>query len=183
MASVDHSVLIGGPERREIRIDPYDPSWPDQYEQHRRTICAALSQRLLAIHHIGSTSVPRLAAKPIIDILVIVADSADENAYVPDLEAVGFVLRVREPEMHEHRMLRTPSLSAHVHVFSPDAPEIDRYLKFRDRLRQVSADRLLYEETKRRLAVQSWNDVDDYADAKSSVVEAIMKRARIASSQ
>jgi GrpB-like predicted nucleotidyltransferase (UPF0157 family) len=177
MPSTDYSVLIGEPEKREIRIDRYDPSWPDQYEEHRKTICLALGQRLFAIHHIGSTSVPGLAAKPIIDILAIVADSSDENAYIPDLEAAGYVLRVREPKSHEHRMLRTPSRSAHVHVFSSGAPEINRYLIFRDRLRKSSTDRLLYEETKRRLAAQSWNDVNDYADAKSSVVEAIIAAA------
>jgi GrpB-like predicted nucleotidyltransferase (UPF0157 family) len=177
MADFDYSVLIGGPEKREVRIDPYDPSWPHQYEEHSRTIRLALGQRLLAIHHIGSTSVPGLAAKPIIDILIIVADSSNENAYVPDLEAVGYVLRVREPELHEHRMLRTRSRSAHVHVYSWGAPEVERHLIFRDRLRKSSADRLLYEETKRRLAAQSWNDVNDYAEAKSSVVEAIIARA------
>lgn len=170
--------LIGGVEQRSIEIVDYDPRWPDQFLRHARTIAEALGPAALRIEHIGSTSVPALAAKPIIDILVVVADSADENSYLPALEKSGYELRVREPEFHEHRMLRTPAKEVHVHVFSPRSPEIERYLVFRDRLRQNAHDRQSYEAVKRELAARSWPDMNAYADAKTGTVEQIIAAAR-----
>ena len=101
--------LIGGAEKREITIANYDPGWPKQFERHAAIIADALGATALRIEHIGSTAVPGLAAKPIIDVLVVVPDSADESAYLPHLQAAGYVLRVREPDWNEHRMLRTPA--------------------------------------------------------------------------
>jgi GrpB-like predicted nucleotidyltransferase (UPF0157 family) len=131
----------------------------------------------LRIEHIGSTSVPGLAAKAIIDILLVVEDSGNEVSYLPELEAAGFVLRVREPEFHEHRMLRTPARDVHLHVFSLGSTEIERYLTFRDRLRRNVEDRQRYETTKRTLAAQSWSDMDAYANAKTEAVEGIIASA------
>ena len=172
--------LIGGIERRTIEIVDYQPRWREVFESHARIIAAALGAAALSIEHIGSTSVPGLAAKPIVDVLLVVADSADEAAYLPQLEAAGYVLRVREPDFHEHRMFRTPARDVHIHVFSPGSPEIERYLTFRDRLRRNSHDRQLYEQTKRRLASQPWPDMNAYADAKTQVVEGIIAAARAA---
>jgi GrpB-like predicted nucleotidyltransferase (UPF0157 family) len=121
--------------------------------------------------------VPGLAAKPILDVLLLVPDPADEAAYVPPLEAAGFLLHVREPDWHEHRLLRAQDPDVHLHVFSESSAEAGRMLLFRDHLRGNEADRALYEQTKRRLAAQSWTRVQDYADAKSEVVEAIIARA------
>jgi GrpB-like predicted nucleotidyltransferase (UPF0157 family) len=171
-------VLIGGPEHVEIVIVEYDPAWPERFEREATTIAGALGDRALRIEHIGSTSVPGLAAKPIIDILLVVEDSADERRYVPDLEAAGYVLRVREPDFHEHRMLRTPARDVHVHVFSSGSVEIERYLLLRDRLRSDDTDRRLYEDTKRALSARDWPTMNHYADAKSEVVEGIIARAR-----
>jgi GrpB-like predicted nucleotidyltransferase (UPF0157 family) len=108
--------LIGRIEKRKIKIVDYDPDWPKQFEMHARIIAGALGGLALRIEHVGSTSVPALAAKPIIDILFIVQDSADESAYLPQLEAAGYVLRVREPDWNEHRMLRTPEKDVHIHT-------------------------------------------------------------------
>ncbi len=177
MTHTNDTVLIGGPEKREIHVVPYDPDWPNQYERHRKTISRALGEALIAIHHIGSTSVPGLGAKPIVDILVVVADSSNESSYLPAFEAAGYVLRVREPDWYEHRMLRTPTRDTHIHVFSPDSPEIPRNLIFRDRLRRSPSHRLRYEQTKHRLAAQSWENMDDYAAAKSDVIESIIVAA------
>jgi GrpB-like predicted nucleotidyltransferase (UPF0157 family) len=132
------------------------------------------------LEHAGSTSVPGLAAKPIIDMLLVVADSADEPAYVPAMESTGYVLRIREPEWHQHRLFKGPDTNINLHVFSYGCPEIDRMLMFRDWLRSNDADRELYERTKRELAKQTWKYVQNYADAKTSVVEEIIARARAA---
>lgn len=170
--------LIGGAEKVEIRILDYDPNWPREFERHASVIGRALDKTALQIEHIGSTSVPGLAAKPIIDVLVVVADAATESAYLPQLEAAGYVLRVREPDWHEHRMFRTPEKNAHVHVYSTGCPEIARNLIFRDHLRQNSEDRRRYEQTKRALAAQEWLDMNDYATAKTDVIESIIAAAQ-----
>jgi len=169
--------LFGGIEQREIRIVAYDPEWPRTYELHADRIRRALGESLLLIEHIGSTSVPGLGAKPIIDILVVVPDSSDEASYVPHLEATGYQLRVREPDFHEHRMLRTPERDVHIHVFPEEAPEIERYLAFRDRLRTRPEERTRYEQVKRELAKRSWPHMNAYADAKGDVVESIIRAA------
>jgi GrpB-like predicted nucleotidyltransferase (UPF0157 family) len=172
-------VTIGEPELHDapITLADYDPAWPDLFAREEARIRAALGRRALLVAHAGSTSVPGLAAKPIIDIVLAVPDSADEPAYVPDLEAAGYVLRIREPDWHEHRMLRRRDPAVQVHVFTAGSPEIDRMLAFRDRLRTVPEDRQRYEASKRELAARRWRYVQDYADAKSSVVEEIIARA------
>jgi GrpB-like predicted nucleotidyltransferase (UPF0157 family) len=126
---------------------------------------------------VGSTSVPGLAAKPIIDMVLEVADSSEEAAYVPDLEAVGYALRIREPSWFEHRMLRDPDESVHLHVFSAGCPETRRMIRFRDHLCASAADRDLYAATKRELAAREWKYMQQYADAKTDVVAEIMARA------
>jgi len=170
--------LIGGAEKREIRIVDYDAGWPKKFETHAKRIAEALGGSALRIEHVGSTSVPGLAAKPIIDIIVVVADSADESVYLPRLEAAGYVLRVREPDWNEHRMLRTPERDVHVHVYSAGCPEIRRNLAFRDRLRRDDDDRRRYERTKRELAACEWPDMNAYAYAKTEVIESILAAAR-----
>jgi GrpB-like predicted nucleotidyltransferase (UPF0157 family) len=126
---------------------------------------------------VGSTAVPGLSAKPIIDIVLGVEDSADENSYLSDLEAAGYVLRIREPDWFEHRLLKGPGTDINLHVFTNGSEEIDRMILFRDHLRTDSDDRMLYGSVKRDLAAQQWQRVQDYADAKSPVVGEIMKRA------
>lgn len=167
--------LIGGVEAGEIKIADYDPQWPQRFAMHARVIGRALCNSALRIEHIGSTSVPGLAAKPIVDILIVVQDSADESTYLPQLEAAGYLLRVREPDWYEHRMFRTREKNAHLHIYSTGCPEIQRNLTFRDRLRQNSDDRLRYEQTKRELATRQWCDMNAYADAKTEVIESILK--------
>lgn len=171
-------VLIGGIEKRKIVVVDYDPAWPAQFQKHAAALSAALGAKALQIEHVGSTSVPGLAAKPIVDVDVVVADSSDESSYLPDLVQAGYVLRVREPDWHEHRMFRTPELDVHIHVFSPGCVEVARHLAFRDRLRACPEDRLLYQSVKRRLAQEDWPDMNAYAAAKGDVVEKILARAQ-----
>jgi GrpB-like predicted nucleotidyltransferase (UPF0157 family) len=161
----------------KIRLADYDPAWPGLFEREAARIRAALGDRVLRLEHIGSTSVPGLAAKPVIDILLIVADPADEDAYVAPLERAGYRLIIREPGWHQHRLLKGPDTDINLHVHPPDSPEVGRNLRFRDHLRADPADRALYERTKRELAAQDWTYTQQYADAKSDVVEAILLRS------
>lgn len=173
-----NEVLIGGVEKVAVSIVDYDPTWPNRFEQHAKRIRHVLGIKVIKVEHIGSTSVPDLSAKPIIDVLLVVKDSGDEGSYLPQLENAGYQLRVREPEFHEHRMVRTPERDVHIHIFSPDSPEIERYLTFRDRLRGNARDRARYEKTKRALAAKSWLDMNAYAEAKTKVIEDIIEKGR-----
>jgi len=161
-----------------IQIVDYDPEWPRLFEREAKRVQDTLGNRVLLIEHVGSTSVPGLAAKPRIDMLLVVADSADELAYVPALEAAAYALRIREPDWYEHRMFKGPDTDINLHVYSPGCVEIDRMLLFRNWLRSNASDRRLYERTKRELARQDWKYTQNYADAKTAVVEKILARAR-----
>ncbi len=174
------AVTIGEltPHSGPIELVDYDPEWPRLFEREATAIRAVLGDRALLIEHVGSTSVPGLAAKPKIDILLVVPNSSDEPAYVPPLEAAGYTLRIREPDWYEHRMFKGPNVDINLHVFSPGCPEIERMLLFRDWLRRNKADRQRYERTKRDLARQDWTHTQNYADAKTIVVEEIIARAR-----
>jgi GrpB-like predicted nucleotidyltransferase (UPF0157 family) len=121
--------------------------------------------------------VPGLAAKPIIDGLLVVTDSAAEETYLPALQAAGYLLRIREANWYEHRMFNGPDTEMNLHVFSSGCPEIDRMLKFRDWLRGNAADRDLYARTKLDLAQKEWKYTQNYADAKTAVIEEIIARA------
>jgi GrpB-like predicted nucleotidyltransferase (UPF0157 family) len=160
-----------------IRLVEYDPQWPDLFRREAARIRPALGDRALRIEHIGSTSVPGLAAKPVIDIVVTVADSSQEAEYVHLLDRAGYRLRLREPGWHEHRMFSGPDTRVNLHVYSQSCPEVDRILVFRDWLRNNPDDRELYARTKRELAQRTWRDVQDYADAKTAVIGMIMARA------
>lgn len=165
-------------EGKRIRLVAYDPSWPAQFRSHAATIAAALGDQALRIEHIGSTAVPGLVAKASVDILLVVPDSADEPAYRPGLEAAGYRLRIREPHWHEHRLFHPLEGGAKVHVVSRGCTEIDRWVSFRDRLRNHAGDRELYARTKRDLARKTWRDTNDYAEAKSEVIARILARGR-----
>lgn len=171
------------PHDAPIVLVEYDPAWPEQFAREAQRTHAALGPCALRIEHIGSSSVPGLIAKPIIDILLVVADSADEPSYVPALEKAGYVLRVREPEWHQHRMFKGPDINLNLHVFTVGSEEIDRVLMLRDRLRNNPSELALYAEAKRNLARQNWQYVQNYADAKSKVIEGIISRARASAEQ
>lgn len=161
----------------KIPIVEYDPEWPHLFRREADRIQAFLGQRALRIEHTGSSSVPGLAAKPIIDMLLVVCDSANESDYIPDLERAGYRLRIREANWHEHRLLKGPDTDINLHVLSAGCPEIERVLGFRDWLRTNAADRELYEQSKRDLAKQQWKYVQHYADAKTKIIEEIIARA------
>jgi GrpB-like predicted nucleotidyltransferase (UPF0157 family) len=173
-------VTIGGPRPLSGRIElrDYDPAWPLWYEREEARIRSALGDRVIRIEHVGSTAVPGLLAKPIIDITLEVSDSANERAYVPDLEAAGYVLRIREPAWFEHRLLK--GADANVHVFAAGCAEVNQMLVFRDWLRTNPGDRELYAATKRELAARDWKYGQQYADAKTPVIAEIIARAEAA---
>ena len=164
-----------------IQLVDYDAAWPCRFEAEAGRIRTALGARALRIEHVGSTAVPGLAAKPIIDIVLEVADSANEADYGALLEEAGYRLRVREPEWYEHRSFKSVAKDVNLHVFSAGCPETDRMVTFRDWLRTHADDRELYARAKRELAQRQWKYTQNYADAKTGVVEEILWRARAGS--
>lgn len=165
------------PLNRQIELSEYDPTWPDLFDREAARIHAALGEAVVQLEHVGSTSIPGIVAKPRIDILLIVPDSSNEAAYVAPMETAGYVLRIREADWHEHRLFKGPDTDTNIHVFSPGCSEIERLVGFRDWLRSHAPDRELYAAAKRDLAARTWHWVQDYADAKTAVVEEIISRA------
>ncbi len=166
--------LIGGPEGGRVRLSPYRPEWPQRFAAERERIAAALGPAAERIEHVGSTSVPGLDAKPIVDILVAVRDPTDP-VHERALVGAGYLLRVEEPK---HRMFRTPERDVHVHLWVAGTEDVTRHLEFRDRLRASEADRRAYAALKHELAAREWADVNDYATAKGPLIGEIAGRAR-----
>jgi GrpB-like predicted nucleotidyltransferase (UPF0157 family) len=166
------------PLNSTIYLAPYNPAWPSLFTRLAKNIYEVLGDAILLLEHVGSTSIPGLSAKPIIDMVLGVEEASDESSYVEPLEEKGYTLRIREPNWYEHRLLKTPDVPGNLHVFSEGCEQIEQMLLFRDWLRNHPDDRLLYEETKRKLAARTWKYTQNYADAKTEVVEAILARAR-----
>ncbi|HEX8082870.1 MAG TPA: GrpB family protein [Solirubrobacteraceae bacterium] len=164
--------IFGEPSRGPFRLAEYDPSWPARFSAHATRLRSALGDVALRIEHIGSTAVPGLAAKPIVDILVVVADPEAPSLAEP-LRGAGYELRVVEPG---HRMFRTPSRDVHVHLWADGAAAQD-YLRLRELLRRDAAARAEYEALKRSLAARDWPSMDDYAEAKGPLIRSLLARA------
>jgi GrpB-like predicted nucleotidyltransferase (UPF0157 family) len=165
------------PLNTPITLAEYDPEWPRLFAREADRIRAVLGDTVRRIEHVGSTSVPGLAAKPIIDIVVLVPDSADEPSYATALEAAGYVLTIREPKWFEHRVFKGPDTNINLHVYTFGEPEADKMVRFRDWLRANNADRDRYADVKRELAQRTWRHMQHYANAKTAIVQEIMQRA------
>ncbi len=167
------AVLIGGREERLVEIVGSTPAWSRRFATEKLRLAEALGPRARRIEHIGSTAVPGLAAKPVVDIMVTVDDPDDEAPYRPALEAAGYLLRVREPG---HRLFRTPAGNVHVHIWAVGSPDEHRQLAFRDWLRAHPDDREEYERVKRSLSGR-YTDTNYYAEAKTPIIESILAKA------
>lgn len=170
----DEVELIGGLEHRHIQLVSYNINWPKKFEKEKAKLKSALGTIATRIDHIGSTAIPGLSAKPIIDIQISVKDLEAEDSYLLKLEKAGYIFRVREPG---HRMLRTPALDVHIHICLAGSEWEQRHLQFRDWLRAHEEDRQAYQELKVKLARQDWKTMNHYADAKSEFINKIIARA------
>lgn len=169
---------IGPPEVLDgpVVLVEHRDEWSATSEREVAGVRRLLGERVLLLEHVGSTSVPGLVAKPIVDLVLVVADTDEESAYLSDLESLGLTLRFREPRWHRHRLLKRPEPAINLHVFPAGCVEPERMIRFRDHLRHDAADRQLYAWTKRELAARTWARTQDYADAKTAVVEEILRR-------
>lgn len=176
--NADRSVPVNTPTPvdGQVVLLEYDPAWEQMYEAEAAIVKHALEEKALMVEHIGSTAVPGLIAKPCIDILLAVADSADEDAYLPQLDTAGFVLRMRHPDWNEHRVFKSERINVNLHVWSIGSSEIDRHLAFRDWLRAHPDDRDAYADAKRRIAAGHVATMSDYAAMKDEIVAEITRR-------
>ncbi|GAM91379.1 hypothetical protein ANO11243_094290 [Dothideomycetidae sp. 11243] len=192
---VPNTQRVPGWRKREIPlvIVESDPKWSEYYEMFKSRIMDAFDGvawegdgngvKILTINHVGSTSVPGLPAKEIIDIDLVISsvDLSAEESYVPRLEAAGFEFRLREPSWYEHRFFWTPKpISCHLHVWGPLCPEVERHRIFRDWLRTSKEDRELYANIKMESAAVSrekGEDAMEYNTRKEWVIKEILLRA------
>lgn len=172
---VERIRLVKNPPGPVVVVPP-DPTWANGFEDVAARIRGTLGSRALGIEHVGSTSVPDLWAKPMIDVGLVVEDSSREDRYVPDLVAAGFVLRAREPEWQEHRVFRGTAPASILHVWSPGSQELARHLAFRDWLRTHPDDRTAYGALKSELATRGFTDAMDYNNHKAALVYDIHER-------
>jgi GrpB-like predicted nucleotidyltransferase (UPF0157 family) len=170
--------LVGEPPRtwESVVIVEYDPSWAQRFEAVRSALTEALGGLVINVEHVGSTAVPGLAAKPVVDIDLVIEDTAEESGYLPALERLGYRLVLREPWWHGHRMLLSPTEDVNLHVWPQGAPEPVRHRLFRDWLRAHPHDRERYAATKRRLARDTAHRPRDYSLAKNDVIDEIYAR-------
>lgn len=172
--------VAGAAPETDVEVVEYDAAWPAAYASVAARITTALGWRALHVEHVGSTAVPGLPAKPVLDVDLVVADPADEGSYVPALTAAGFVLRVREPWWWEHRMLRHDSPRTNLHVFGPDAPEPVRHRLFRDWLRAHPDEIATYRDAKLEAASAAnavGEHVMEYNARKQATIRAVYDRA------
>lgn len=164
-----------------IEILPSNPTWSETFSLMKGRIVTALGDKAVEVHHTGSTSIPDLPAKDVIDIDLVVPDIRDEAAYVEPLEQAGFQFLFREPPWHGHRFFVSKSEPAvNLHVWGPDCPEVTRHLIFQERLLRCPEDKALYWEVKMdaaRATREAGGDVLDYNLRKQSVIRQILRRA------
>jgi GrpB-like predicted nucleotidyltransferase (UPF0157 family) len=173
---LDNAWVGGPPPKTLVVVVDYDPEWPSLYTRERHRVRSILGDQVVSIEHVGSTSVPGLAAKAVIDIDLVVPDSADEDAYLPQLIAAGYRLVVREPNWHEHRCFKGPDTNVNLHVFSPGCPETIRHTVFRDWLRSHPEDLERYAAVKREIAGRNVY-IQEYSQAKDNVIDEIYRKA------
>ena len=180
--NADRSIPVNTetPLRGPVILLPYDSKWAEMYESEAAIIREALGEKALVLEHVGSTSVPGLIAKPCIDITLGVAESAHEEAYAPELDAAGFVLRRREPDWHEHLVFKSERINVNLHVWTIGSIELGRHIAFRDWLRSHPEDRDDYADAKREIASGNFEHMNQYADAKDEIVRRILGKIEAA---
>lgn len=159
-----------------IELVPHSPNWAATFDRERTRLAEALGDEVAAIHHIGSTSVPHLAAKPIVDVLMVSRVPLDVPRLAARLKAFGYTKWIDEAPEHVVFYDDAPR-SRNLHVFPEGAPDIAADLAFRDALRNDATLREEYEALKRELAQREWRTVQEYADAKGEFIRRVKHEA------
>jgi GrpB-like predicted nucleotidyltransferase (UPF0157 family) len=164
---------------RNVVVVAYDPQWPARFAQEAARLAPVFGDSLVTIHHIGSTSIPGMAAKPIIDMLPVVRQIEAVDALNPGMEALGYAPRGEFgiPGRRYFAKGQGAQRSHHVHVFAVDHPDIARHLIFRDYLIAHPAEAAAYASLKQALARQFPHDMEAYIAGKDGLIKEIDRRA------
>jgi GrpB-like predicted nucleotidyltransferase (UPF0157 family) len=165
---------IGLPDGELYLLD-YQPAWPRLFEEEAERIRAACGDRLVGIEHIGSTSIPGLAAKPILDIMPLLVSFEEGFDIVPNMEGLGYEYKGEYGIPRRHYFVKGTPRTHHVHMYEADDDEVVRHLLFRDYLREYADTAAEYESLKRRLAAEVPRE--DYPEAKTGFVAQVLARA------
>jgi GrpB-like predicted nucleotidyltransferase (UPF0157 family) len=164
---------------RIVEVVPHNPDWHSAFEDESTQVALALGENTLAIHHIGSTSISTIYAKPIIDMLVEVKDIDKVDSRNTAIASLGYLI-MGEFGIPGRRFFRKDNIgirTRHVHVFETGSAQIDRHLAFRDYLRSHPEDAQKYSELKQQLALQYPHDIEKYMDGKANFIKGIDKKA------
>jgi len=157
---------------RTIEVVPYDPAWPDRFQEVADELAALFGDEIVAIHHIGSTAVPSLAAKPIVDLCVEVRDLARVDAFDAEMVRRGYLVRGEAGIAGRRFFVKGTEevRSHHVHTYQVGHAEVERHLVFRDYLIAHPAEAALYGRVKEEAARRFPHDIEGYMEAKKDLI-------------
>jgi GrpB-like predicted nucleotidyltransferase (UPF0157 family) len=167
---------------RKVNLLPHDPTWADKYQEEADRLAAVLSPEIIALHHIGSTAIPDIVAKPIIDILIEVKEINQIDLYNDQMTTLGYAARGENgiPGRRYFSKDTEGVRTHHVHIFQVGNPEIDRHIKFCNHLITQPDDAQAYNQLKIELAKIFPEDVDQYTEAKSDFIQNIDEKIKSA---
>jgi GrpB-like predicted nucleotidyltransferase (UPF0157 family) len=169
-----------GLEPTKVQLVPYDPQWPIEFDKERLEIEKAIGADILSVDHIGSTSIPGLCAKPIIDILIGLKDFGDGFRCVSALEKLGYTFRGEHGIPGRHYFRKGSPRTHHLHMYTRGTPDWQHHILFRDYLRAHAAQRDSYAELKTALAKQYPENREKYLDGKAAFIQNIIQLAKYA---
>jgi len=175
----DFASFIREPEREEIELVPHIPEWEALFKKEAERLSSVLGDTLLQIHHIGSTAIPGILAKPIVDILPTVKDIHAVDRLTPSLEALGYEAKGEFGMPGRRYFIKSQDGKRlfNVHIFEEGHPDVERHLRFRDYMRSHPEDAAAYSDLKKELVKQSSDDMERYCWGKEDFVKAIEVRA------
>lgn len=171
----DFASFIREPYREEIELVPYTAQWEARFNEEADLLSSVLRKILVTIHHIGSTSIPGIVAKPIVDMIPVVTDIQEVDPLTSALEALGYEVK-GEYGMPGRRFLikkQDGKRTFNVHIFEKDHPDIERHLRFRDYLRTHPEEREAYSNLKKELVSESQDDIEKYCWGKEDFIKSI----------
>lgn len=164
---------------REVKVVPYDPTWPKKFREEAETLRQLMSDEIIDIHHIGSTSIPNMSAKPIIDLLIEVKEIHKIDEYTKRLSSYGYLafgengIPGRRYFIKGSKTIRTH----HIHMFQKGNREINRHIAFRDYLSTHHPEALQYATLKMQLAKQHPMNIEKYIQGKLNLIQEINQKA------
>ncbi|HEY0079896.1 MAG TPA: GrpB family protein [Pyrinomonadaceae bacterium] len=165
---------------KKVEVVPHNPRWRDAFEAEAKHVAAALGENLVAIHHIGSTAIPNIYAKPVIDLLVEVRDINEVDGRSSAIESLGYEVKGEFgiPGRRYFRKDNREGIRTHqIHAFEAGSAEVERHLAFRDYMIAHPVEAQGYSELKRKLAEEHPQNPDGYMDGKDGFIKEIDRRA------